>query len=167
LGSTVLVGICVALYRKYVSKAPVNKPILATAQQIAHSFERASTEPTPIQIDREIRAALPFDREHVRERYRGLNVTWKVHFASVRSEYDTSIKKDGTIDRNQYWVFTCLFPVENPDIGVSFDLKTVPPELKLLNAGSKLWVQGIIKKVTEFGIINLEDNPVILEAVRQ
>jgi hypothetical protein len=166
VGSTVLVSAGVALYRKYVSKSPADQPMLAAAHSIAHPPEGASTEPTPVQILKEIDAALPFDREHARERYRGLNVAWRLSILSVSSKNEFNIV-NGVVDRNQHWSFICLFPAGTPDAGVSFNLKTVPPELKLLKAGSILWVQGIINRVSEFGSISLEDEPRILEIVRR
>jgi hypothetical protein len=166
LGSTVLVSVCVALYRKYVSKSQTNQPIPAKLQPITNPHEHVSTEPTSVQILKEIGATLPFDREHAHEKYRGLKVKWKLHFASVRRENEVKFE-NGVDVRNQYWHIVCLFPVESPDAGVSFNLKTVPPELKLLKSGSILWVQGTIKQVSEFGSIFLENEPAILEIVRR
>ena len=50
-----------------------------------HFEDWTPTELTPSQILQEIRAALPFDREHVRENYKGLKVVWKTAFLSASS----------------------------------------------------------------------------------
>jgi hypothetical protein len=165
LGTTVLIGSGTALYRKYLAMRPQRPPVLTiSADQpaivIASPPERASTEPTPIQISEEIEAVLPFDREHAKDKYIGLNVLWKVVFAAVKCLDDKSIE-DGAVVDAQRWYFMCYFG-ETPYYMVTFNLKTVPPEFKVLRKGSMMWVQGRIRSVESMSI-NLEVEPAQLE----
>ena len=165
LGTTVLIGSGTALYRKYLAMRPQRPPVLAISVDqpaivIPSPPERASTEPTPIQISGEIEAVLPFDREHAKEKYIGLNVLWKVRFASVKCWNDTSIE-NGAVVNAQRCYFICFFE-ETPYYMVTFSLKTVPPEFKILREGSMIWVQGTIKSV-ESRSINLEVDPAQIE----
>jgi hypothetical protein len=172
LGTTALISGGAALYRKYVSKRPpiLSAPSIPTSEHSTTAAplpERTSKEPTPEQIISEIDSALPFDREHARDKYKGLNVLWKVNFVSVRSEPDWHKDSDGAGVQSQRWCFTCLFERKEPFIAVSFDLKTVPPELKLLRHGSILQVQGTIRHIYEWGGINLEVDPAKIEILRR
>jgi hypothetical protein len=160
VGSTALIGGGAALYRKFIAKR-LDTP-LGTAT--TNPTKRESTEPTPIQIDKEIQAVLPFDREHSCEKYKGLSVTWQVKFASIRSDEFTVIEK-GVLVTIQRWRFHCRFGDGYPYVAVCFNLKEVPPELKVLKEGSILWLQGRICWVSDHGIVQLKDDPMILEVM--
>lgn len=104
------------------------------------------TEPTPGQILREIDAALPFDRPHVRGKFAGLTLVWKLLYRDIKAE-DSSFS---------VWVeqFPNSFPI------IRFKLTFVPPELKTATCGSQLFIRGTIKTVGDFNM-ELEDDPEI------
>jgi hypothetical protein len=113
LGSAAVVSVFTVLYRKYISNRSTSPytHAIATNQHVVMIVPppvRTSTEPTPIQISGEIEAVLPFDREHAKDKYIGLNVLWKVRFASVKCWNDTSIE-DGAVANAQRCYFICFF----------------------------------------------------------
>jgi hypothetical protein len=108
-----------------------------------------STEPTPIQILREIDAASPFDREHARKKYEGLIVVWEVTVFHVRSQF-------------LGWTVLTSFSQGGKSVMVRFHLISVTAELKSATEGSPLLVRGTIESIVELGLgIQLKLNPEI------
>jgi hypothetical protein len=163
LRSTALAGVCAVTYRKFFGK----KPTVHLVPVTDNPRERQSSEPTPSQISDQIQAALPFDRIHAGEKYKGLSVVWKVIFSGVDHRTDLRVENDVTIEF-QYWSFYCAFYGPQKTYlhtGVSFSFLSVPPELKLIREGDTIWVQGKIKWVSDTGTVRLEDDPLILETI--
>jgi len=114
------------------------------------SQEWAPNEPTPIQILREIDAALPFDREHAKQKYKDLEVVWETSILRVRAQ--TRGCDVGTIFRQE----------GSPSVLVDFRLSSVPAELKSATEGSVLLVSGTIESVHGWAFgIDLRPDPKI------
>jgi hypothetical protein len=107
------------------------------------------TEPTPIQIVREIDTASPFDREHAGEKYKDLIVVWEVTLFHVRSEV-------------LGWTVLTRFSQSGKSTMVRFHLNSVTAEFKSATEGSALLVKGTIDSIVELGLgIELKRNPEI------
>lgn len=112
------------------------------------SEEWKSTEPTPTQILREVSLALPFDKDHARQKYENLHVVWETSICSVKAQ---STSKDCT------WYMISRFPAETDSLlFVSFALSSVSAELRSATRGSVLLVKGVIKSV---GAVDIELRP--------
>jgi hypothetical protein len=115
-----------------------------------HSAEWILTEPTPRQIEKEIEAALPFDRAQVAQKYLNLSVIWKVALCSISP-------------KGASWaVLAFALPGGTPlsASDITFDLSTVPTELRAATKNSILFVKGTIKHASKLSI-ELEIDPEI------
>jgi hypothetical protein len=114
------------------------------------SQEWTPTEPTPIQILREIDATLPFDREHAKQKYKDLKVVWQTSLSTVRADghglaVGTFFRKEG-----------------EPSVIVDFRLSSVMAELTSATEGSVLLVRGTIKSILGWAWgIDLKPDPKI------
>jgi hypothetical protein len=107
------------------------------------------TEPTPIQILREIDTASPFDREHARKKYKDLIVVWEVTVFNVRSQ-------------SLGWIVLTSFSQSGKSVMVRFHLTSATAEFKSAAQGSPLLVRGTIESIVEMGLgIVLNRNPEI------
>ncbi len=164
IGTVVIVSALTALYRKYRTNGSSGSAYSHTSPPLKRP-RRLSTEPTPIQIGREVKLHLPVDRDHAREKYKGLNVAWEGTFRSLNSEGRTCFE-DGLATEKQSWRIYCQFGNDGLDwdTGIFFHLTLLPPELKVLREGSTVWIIGKIKYVSEiggFGNVTLEDDPTV------
>ena len=160
LGTVILVSALTALYRKYRTNESSG---LASSENPQN--RRQSTEPTPIQIGREVKAHLPIDRDHARQKYIGLNVTWKGTFRSLDAENQHCFE-NSLVTGKQSWRIFCQFGSNGSDrdAGIFFNLTLLPPEIKVLREGSTVWIKGKIKYASEIGgfsSITLEDDPAV------
>jgi hypothetical protein len=165
LGSTAVVAGCAALYRKYQAKRPSDAVIAPSTAVIAQMSARQSTQPTPTQINEQIKAVLPFDREHAAEKYKGLSVIWKVTFCFIESDIEVTTENDAPVPK-KFWRLFCQFGDESSNkVGIHLRFTSLPPEIKLLKEGSIIWVQGTIRSIGFMSSVSLERDPVVLEVM--
>jgi hypothetical protein len=142
-----------------LSAKVINSPVavgnnITQTQEVHHHHAEGkgapkseTTEPTPEGLIQEIDAVVPFDQPHVRGKFVGLDVVWKLLYRSI-DFYEPA----GTV-----WVEQSpnSFPI------IRFNLGSVPPEIKTATRGSVLLVRGTIKEIGGWHIV-LEDDPEIL-----
>jgi hypothetical protein len=106
------------------------------------------TEPTPTEIFEEIEAVLPFDREHAREKYEGLKVSWETSVVNVGKSPDPDME----------WFVLTSFPAGCRSFQyVYFLLSSVTPEFRAVTQGSVVRVHGIIRSVDGSSIFLMSD----------
>lgn len=110
------------------------------------------TQPDPLKVFQTLNDLSPYDSSHAREKFVGLPVIWRITLDDVsKAPYDK-------------WGVTGTFRVPSirRRVSVSFDLSSLPPELKVAERDTPIWVRGIIKRVAFQSLILLEDDPELL-----
>jgi hypothetical protein len=101
------------------------------------------TTPSPEQICAAIFDATPFDRQHTRDKYQGIEVVWRTQLFGISREDDR-------------WHLHCLSNAFVPSVFCY--LSSIPPELKLAASGAVIWLRGKIREA-DMTHITLETDP--------
>jgi hypothetical protein len=107
---------------------------------------RTASTPTPLDIDKAIAKATPYDKLHVEAKYTGYDVDWPVRYQSLltsENQFVTVLFYFGRLVTGPIWLKVAV------DLEHNIRLKTLPE-------GHSCWVRGKIKK-TERRNIELED----------
>ena len=114
--------------------------------------ELTLTLPDPLSILQSLDNLTPYDLNHAREKFVGLRVLWRITLSKVFKEGDGR------------WAIAGIFRVEPSYRSpiVIFYLSSVPPELKVAQRETPIWVRGAVKYVADSSSICLEDNPELL-----
>jgi hypothetical protein len=118
--------------------------------------ELRNSEPGPNQIWGDLEDVLPFDREHAREKYVGIEVLWRVRFSSI-----------STNSSGGWYVFTHFDPDRESEPRhqlIWFLVSSVPGSLRTAPKGTLFWVKGKLSSIGNE--IGLEPDPVIHEIER-
>ena len=138
----------------------INQTFTSTTNNIIsnlpQSIEKKASRPSPVEIDRALRDAKPFDKLQIIHNYDGLEVSWPCTFSSITRH-----------DDSWFMVTFKSIPDEidkSRDVTIFANIRVEDyPKLKIVDCGHPAWIEGRIKSVHPIisGVISLEDNPKI------
>jgi len=108
-----------------------------------------NSKPTPWELCKSVRQALPFDKVEVAKKYVGLEVTWRVHLSNM-TRYEKYSTVSAEFRLNDYG-----------QTSIAFSLLEVPADLRAANYHTPFWIRGVVDEVIDYWVY-LKDDPEIL-----
>lgn len=151
-----------------VFSASVERSVVAVGTNISQVFVESlhhhesrtpetvliNTEPTPLQMLSDVKAALHYDKHAVQEKCVGINAAWRLRLGSITR-------------REGIWSVTCDFVQVDGSMpigcNVTFDLPSVPAPLRAARQGSLIWVKGEVESFSGWYWTILSKDPEILK----